>query len=353
MINLSQANLENLVVHKVGNKLREEGIVISEELYKFENEAVRDSLFSYFAKSVESEEFYKFNHAEDLNLNEIYTYAKNIFEDELRLYDQSISILKHLYEQASHPKIKEGELFVAYLTDCLIDDELVDAIGIFKAEKKDRYLTLQESNQQKGLEIEINEGTNLRKLDKACMIFNTYKDEGYRLVVVDALSRSKSEAQYWKNDFLGTVQIQDDSFHTANYLHLCKDFCEEVFAEVHQEDPKDQVAFLNKSLDYFSKNEAFDLDDFANEVIEEPERIKEFKAFKQSFDEEKGIKSGSTDFGISQQAVKNMKRKFKNFIRLDTGIDIKLNSETSHEFVERGFDTEKGMAFYKVYFNQE
>lgn len=352
MIDLSQANLENLVVHKVGNKSREEGIVISESLYQFENEAVKDSLFSYFAKSVESEEFYRFSHAEDLNLNEIYTYAKNIFEDQDLLYEQSISILKHLYEQASHPKIKEGELFVAYLTDCLIEDELVDAIGIFKAEKKDRYLTLQESNQQGGLEIEIKEGTNLRKLDKACMIFNTYAENGYRLIVVDALSRSKTDAQYWKNDFLGTTRIQDDSFHTSNYLHLCKDFCEEVFAEVHEADPKDQVAFLNKSLDYFAKNEAFDLEDFAQEVIEEPERIKEFKAFKQAFEEEKGI-SASEDFGISQKAVKNMKRKFKNFIRLDTGIDIKLNTETSHEFVERGFDTDKGMAYYKVYFNQE
>lgn len=351
MVNLSQSNLESLVVHKVGNKLREEGFIISEGLYEFTNEAIKESLFGYFAKSVESEEFCKFSHAEDLNLNEIYTYAKNIFDKKQTLYNQSISILKHLYEQASHPKIKQGELFVAYLTDCLIEDELVDAIGIFKAEKKDRYLTLQETNQQ-GLQIQIEEGTNLRKLDKACLIFNTYQEDGYRLIVVDALSRSKTDAQYWKNDFLSTTRIQDDSFHTASYLHLCKDFCEEVFSEVHQADPKDQVAFLNKSLDYFSKNEAFDLDDFANEVIEEPERIKEFKAFKQSFEEEKGIVA-SEDFGISQKAVKNMKRKFKNFIRLDTGIDIKLNSETSHEFVERGFDEARGMAYYKVYFNQE
>jgi hypothetical protein len=62
-------------------------------------------------------------------------------------------------------------------------------------------------------------------------------------------------------------------------------------------------------------------------------------------------------FSISNPAVKSIKRKIKNLIKLDTDIEIKVKapsaeaSETS--YIERGYDELKGMHYYKVFFNEE
>jgi hypothetical protein len=50
-----------------------------------------------------------------------------------------------------------------------------------------------------------------------------------------------------------------------------------------------------------------------------------------------------------------MKRKFKNHIKLDNNIEIKLHnaSEQAQTQIERGFDENKGMYYYKIFFNEE
>ena len=42
--------------------------------------------------------------------------------------------------------MRSGEFYVAYFSDCVLDDEIVDAIGIFKSENKDTYLKPIERN---------------------------------------------------------------------------------------------------------------------------------------------------------------------------------------------------------------
>ena len=49
-------------------------------------------------------------------------------------------------------------------------------------------------------------------------------------------------------------------------------------------------------------------------------------------------------------------KKIKNIINLDTNIQIKLdfiNSHSADKFVEKGWDEEKQMYYYLVYFNKE
>ena len=61
-------------------------------------------------------------------------------------------------------------------------------------------------------------------------------------------------------------------------------------------------------------------------------------------------------FDISKPILQKEKRKIKNYIKLDTNIQIKLdfnNPESSQRFIEQGYDEERGMNFYKVYFNKE
>ena len=68
---------------------------------------------------------------------------------------------RHLYNQSEHPKIQSGELYIAYFADCQLDDEITDAIGIFKSENKDIYL--KPSDQNGDLEISYEHGINIKK----------------------------------------------------------------------------------------------------------------------------------------------------------------------------------------------
>ena len=49
-------------------------------------------------------------------------------------HDLLASLVRYLYDKSIHPQIKGGELYVAYLKNCVLEDELVDAVGIFKTE---------------------------------------------------------------------------------------------------------------------------------------------------------------------------------------------------------------------------
>ncbi|MFK8060581.1 MAG: nucleoid-associated protein, partial [Polaribacter sp.] len=62
------------------------------------------------------------------------------------------------------------------------------------------------------------------------------------------------------------------------------------------------------------------------------------------------------NFDVSGVVLKKEKSKLKTEIKLDTNINIKLDvdaPEAASEYLERGYDEEKKMKFYKVYFNEE
>ena len=346
MIDFKEAQLTALVVHKVGNKSRGEGIIASRSLYTLEEET-RPVLESYFLNAFKAEEFFRFSHEASLDLNEMYRYCGNIFQgDDLLI--QSVHMLKHLYLQTAHPNIRQGEMYVARFSGCRLEGVELDAIGIFKSENKEAFLQFGETSDAVNMRIE--QGVSTKKLDKGCLVFNTYAEDGYSALLVDNVS---DEAQYWKDHFLHIERIQDSSFQTEAYLNLAREFCQEVIAP--EADKKDQVLFLNKSLNYFANNESFDPEAFREEVLENPEHKAKFDHYRSAYEEEKGLEH-EAGFSISRYAVKNQRKHFRNLIKLDTQIHILLNTRDASEaakYLERGFDEEKGMYYYKAYFNGE
>ncbi len=168
MIVTSEANLESIVLHKVGNKQLEEDIKLSKSTLNIDD-SIKELLMTYFLSPFKSEEYYRLHHETDINLNEVFSYVSRIFEDKTELYEQSISFAKHLYEKSVHPKVKTGEFYVAYITDCIVDGETVDAIGLFKSESKDTFLKIYptEDNFTIGSDygININNACELMLLD--------------------------------------------------------------------------------------------------------------------------------------------------------------------------------------------
>ncbi|RMG80803.1 MAG: nucleoid-associated protein [Bacteroidetes bacterium] len=345
MLNYSTIQIQETVIHRVGNKHRAEKNFISEALFPI-NPEIEQALLHYFLKPIKkSQELYRFQHASDLKYNEVYGYCQTIFEDRSRFLEQSGHILSHLYNQSNHPNIKSGEVYIVYFTDLLIDDELVDAIGIFKSERKSTFIKV--IPQGNALAIDTLEGIHIDKLDKGCLVVNSNAADGFRVLTVD---NNNYDALYWTHHFLNVDFVEDENFHTKLYLEMCQEFSQEVVAE--KGDRREQVQFLANSMDYFSKNEVFNFDEFKDQVLtEKPELKEELKSFQEDF----GLENADR-FPISQPVLKSAKRKIKNTIKLDTNIQIKLDlndPENSARYIEKGFDEEKGMYFYKVYFNEE
>ena len=81
MINLSQAALENLIIHRVGNKLLEESVLLSDEETDLSSQPdLPEILRTYFTSAFKEPVYYHFHHVSSLELNEIYTIAAALFK---------------------------------------------------------------------------------------------------------------------------------------------------------------------------------------------------------------------------------------------------------------------------------
>ncbi|MCW9038545.1 nucleoid-associated protein [Altibacter sp.] len=349
MINLYSAHIASLSIHRVGNKSKNEPILLSSEPYKT-NDELTPLLKEFFLKPFRDKEenYYQFAHETDLEFHELFTIVSEIFLQPESIHEQSKKITKHLYDQSMHPHIKSGEVYIAYLENLQIDNEKVDGIGIFKSEIKQDFLQFSEKENQ--LEANLQQGVNLNKLDKGCLIFNVKKEEGYKVLSVDS---NRYDARYWLDSFLGVGAFEDENFLTKKYLKFCQDFAKDVVFPA--EDKREEVMFMNRAVNHFAKNDTFEESAFMNEVIENPDLIPEFNHYKSERAPKYSIEDLTT-FPIANTAVTAARKKIKNVINLDTNIQIKLdfvNAESAEKFVEKGWDEEKQMYYYLVYFNQE
>ncbi|MFC5682928.1 nucleoid-associated protein [Flavobacterium sp. MAHUQ-51] len=349
MINLFNAHIETLSIHRVGNKSRNEAIFLSEQPFSLQDEIV-PLIKEFFLKPFREKEenYYQFAHEVDLDYNDMYKYATEIFENPNNTHEVSKKITKHLFEQSNHPHIKNGEVYIAHITNVNIDNTPVDVVGIFKSELQTDFLQFEEK--ASNLEMILQQGINLNKLDKGCLIFNHKKEEGYKILTVDS---NRYDARYWLEHFLSVDAFEDENFITKKYLKFCQGFAKDVVFPA--EDKKEEVMFMNRSVNYFAKNDQFEEQNFLNEVLDNPDLIPEFKNYKVDKGEKYSIED-VTSFPIANAAVSDARKSIKNVINLDTNIQIKMdfiNPESAEKFVEKGWDEEKQMYYYLVYFNKE
>jgi hypothetical protein len=202
--------------------------------------------------------------------------------------------------------------------------------------------------ENKSYQVEHDNGINIKKLDKGCLIFNIDKKEGFKVCVLDTQNASQ-EAQYWKDEFLKLKPVADNYFQTKNYLSLAKDFVTDRLDEDFEVSKADQIDYLNRSIDYFKKHEQFDEREFATEVFEHAEVIKSFKKFKNDFQNEHDLHIVG-EFEISTPAVKKQSRVFKSVLKLDRNFHIYIHGD--RDLIEKGVD-EDGRRYYKIYYKEE
>lgn len=344
------ATFDNLSIHHVGNKSNDEFYILSDEPVNINSdEILPDLLMQYFMKpfSKVTEVYRLFHPSEELQLNEVYHFTKKFFEGNLSFHEYSQHIAKHLYEVSEHPKIKAGELYVVSLKNVQMEGMDHSAVGIFKSENKEAYLKVYP--QDGGFELNYEqEAININKLDKGVVIINTESEEGYKVLVVD--QTNQSEAIYWKDSFL-QLKSRNDSFQqTGNLMKVYKNFVNEKLDEVFELEKADKIDLLNRSMNYFKSKESFDIVEFEEEVIANPQAANLFNEYKDQFADEFDMPF-QANFEIATPAVKKMQSSYKTVIKLDKNFHVYIHGK--REYLEQGYDEEKGMNYYKLYYNNE
>lgn len=349
MVTSFEAVLQQVSIHKLGNKNLDEPLTLSEQSLTLNDEVLAGLLKQYFLQPFEKvNEIYRLHHTTgNLQLNEVFHFATNIFEDGESFHESSQQLARLLYERTSHPKIKSGELYVTHFSGLQAEGELLEAIGIFKSENKEPYLTVAQEDTGFTLHYQ-QEAINIKKLDKGCVIFNTEKEEGYKVAVIDHTNRS--EAVYWMDEFL-QLKIRNDNYNqTQNVLSVYKTFVTDKIDGEFEISKADKIDLLNKSIKYFKEKDHFNLDEFSNEVIGNEQGIALFKDYKKQYEQDFDAPMQDS-FEISDVVVKKQARVYKSVLKLDRNFHIYIHG--NKELIEKGFDAERNMNYYKVYFREE
>jgi len=348
MIESSQVVIEDIVVHHIGSRAEGQTIKFSKSALRLQDEEeVGSVLKTYFFNSFKTEAYFNFIGAEEGAAGLVYNLACEVFDDSSKLYNASLQLAEFLFEQSNHPKIRGGEFYVALFRNCVVDGEVVDGFGIFKSENKDTFLKVYLKEQN--FELGAQEGINIRKLDKGCIVFNTERSLGFKVVMVDNVNKGQ-EARFWKEDFLGLQPREDSYYFTQNYMNVCKGFVQDVYNNENQAPKPEQFDFLNRSLEFFDNKKSFDQEDFEREVVRFPEVSEAFADYRNQFEQDNGIPLNDS-FDISKSAVKTEKKHFKSVLKLDKNFHIYVHGK--RDYIEKGFDSQKGMSYYKLFYESE
>lgn len=343
MLSYSTTTLQKAIVHFVGNPVQEDPLTLAESELDVQPDH-HEVLIRYLMHAFKPEAFYHFN----VNGNPVYDACRQMFDEKGDFVKASSAVASHLFEVTTHPKILAGDLFVARLGSVNLHNEFFDAIAMVKAEQEDNFLQVEWNNNHS--KLVINSAYRTDKIDKACLVLSSNPDDGYRVLVVDRTNGNAAEAQYWIDAFLDILAVEDNYHFTQQYMHIYKDFVKEQLPEEFEVNPAEQIAMLNRSSKYFKEKDKFELDNFAEEVIQQPEVVNAFKKYSRNYNEDADHSIAET-FDISQAAVKKHAGMFKSVLKLDKNFHIYVHG--NRQLIERGYDDERGMNYYKVYFANE
>ncbi len=347
MLDFTGTRISALSVHHVGNPSNDEELILSEELLDTTDVRLQELLKTYFLTPFQESAFHHFTFSnDDFKLNPIYQYVAKVFEDLTALQEVSVDMAKLLFELSTHPKIKSGDLFLAHFANVVIDEQKTEAVGIFKAENRQSFIKV--NSRGNDFKLSYDDGINIEKLDKGCLILNQQQEDGYKVCVVDKLNKS-TEALFWKESFLNLKPYNDEYHNTKDFLNITKSYVNKQLSEDFEVSRAEQIEILNKSMEYFKGNETFDQTEFEEQVFEDKNVIRSFRNYDQQYRDQHEI-DFEDQFDISPQAVKRQERVFKTVLKLDKNFHVYIHGDRG--LIEKGIDDD-GRKYYKIFYDEE
>jgi hypothetical protein len=342
MLNYGNATLAQVSLHRCGDRNQNEGTTFSEKPLDLNEETERtlcDFMVAPFSRLFEE---FRFN-SESL----VKPLIEDVFAGTLDLFEASKEITDLMYEVGEHPKIGSGDVLVGFIKGLVFEESISDAICIVKIESKENFLI---TNFNKGdTSFKFRLGSRSSRIEKAFLVLNKEDEQGYRSYAIDSGSRG-DEAYYWKDRFLGLEPKQDKHFQTKQLISVYKDFVVDEVAKNFEATKADQADLIQRSINYLKGNEKFNMEEFQNQVIVQPEVIDAFKGYvnQQAIASDYQIPE---EFEISEPALKKQGKFIKSVIKLDKNFHVYVHG--SRENIERGFDEATGRFYYKLFFKEE
>ncbi len=340
MIGIEDSRISCITHHKVSPDETE--IILSNSILEYSEESEINTLKKAFLKPFMTiAETFEFHHDVDLDYNVLFQIIQNIeMGDDFA--EGSYHILQHLISCSRHPNIKGGDVFTAMIEEVQYNNQIVDAIGIFKFEEKDQFIDTSVKGNRAHLTFRKVIGS--KKPDKGCLILLT--DAPYTILIID---NPRRETDYWQNEFINHKPKADHVNNTNQTLSMTKEFINSRITEEFEVSKADQIDYLNRSVDYFKSHDNFDKNEFEENVFRDEGVIQSFQEFDQNYRKERDLQSPD-HFEISPQAVKKQARAFKSVLKLDKNFHIYIHG--NREWIEQGVD-ENGRKFYKIYYEKE
>ncbi len=349
MIEFTRAQLTHMAIHFVGNKGLGEELILGESLTEFTDDFVKETVIKYFVSPFKTDVYYQFRKKFDIAIDSVSNVSEDIFKSQYEFLEKSKTLAKILYDQSMHPKTAGGGFYVCYFRDVICDGLLTDAIGIFKTEKQATFLKLTENMDV--LSLHCDSGIEINKLDKGCLIYNIKKDSGYKISIVDTNNKVAECALYWQEDFLNAIPLQNDYFNTKNTIDIVRAFLEEKVSVDYAMPKTALIELRNKAINHFNEITNFNQEVFETEVLAQKDLAIDFQEFKKDYINRMDLPKIPEEFQISATSVKQNKKHMREVIKLDSNFHLYIHSNA--KFLEKGFDEEKGMKFYKVFFVNE
>ena len=332
MLEVSESKLTQYVFHYVGDTL-----ILGEEAYSGAPVMLEAAFTQLAFNKMDLDQQFEFFHESNIDLNEIYTFSKTIFENQNSFLEQSNNIATHLHSASAHPNIKNGELFIGLFDNCIWNNQVKKAISIVKIDEKEIFLDVK--NEANKMIINGIDGINVKKINNLAVIV----DMGDETPAVFIKTKRKEDVVYWQERFL-KIKVADEHYHKTNLaLTECKKYIlkEESFSNT------EKIGLLNKTLDYFRNEEEFEVDNYINTVFEKAEATQRDVILNT-------VKPYETV--ISENAIDKVEKTYKRKIKLDSNIVIQVNVqniEQVEELIEIGYDEVTNRKYYKIYFEEE
>lgn len=326
----------------IGNKTREEGVSFATQLTDLNSSEgfIRQFVENSF-KTVDKKHF---TYIDNLELNPVYNFVSKIFSNNELFIKQSVNLATYLYEQSLHPHIKSGE-FYTILIDCIIDNEMIEALLLLKSEHKDAFLMT--DNDGKVISVKTVYGASIRNMDKGCLILNQNPEDGYIVFIVDNTNNG-NDARYWTESFLHVADCCDDYHTTLSIANLCSSFISKM-QKSEKVDCLELALAASKNSELMNQDSAIDVERLPDLLFTSGKYKQIFNDFLQNYE---GINNAiSKTFVPKPEVIKRKSISRMNTIRLDNNFEVKiLNSQAE---LIRGYDEEKEMGFYKLWFDKE
>ena len=147
------------------------------------------------------------------------------------------------------------------------------------------------------------------------------------------------------DEFLRVKRNNDDFAQTEHIFNLCKGFVAQMPGDVSK---AEKAAMINRVMTGLSED-CVCLDELAANAFGEV-AAQDFKSYQEVYQETNNMKFDERIAGV-KEAVKRQSLSRLITLKLDSNFDVKILG--GEELIEQGYDEERGMRYYKLYYREE